>query len=137
MRVLAQCFLVILLASASCGCAAKKTTVTASSNSLEINASIDSEFNKINNEACKLEGRITVINKTAAYQKFGNKYLTLKVNGNLVSRTYKQTIASEVIDFATVSIKPNSSLSFPAYWVYSVPIDTIIKSMQLYLDEAD
>jgi hypothetical protein len=61
--------------------------------------------------------------------------LKLVVNENLTARTYKDTIASEVIDFKVVEIKPHSSLSLPVYWVFSVQKETEVGSLRLSLDE--
>jgi len=107
----------------------------ATGKTLEIKASITPHIRKFDNGKSKIEGKITITNQTQLVQKFGNEFLTLIVNGTLVARAYKDTIASDVIDFSTVDIKPRSSLSLPVYWVYSVPASTKIDSVQLVLDE--
>lgn len=61
--------------------------------------------------------------------------MKLVVNENHTARTYKDTFASEVIDFSVVKINPHSSLSLPVYWVFSVPIETKVGSLRLSLDE--
>jgi len=117
-------------------CQANNTkSATTSGKTLEIKASIIPNFRKFKDDKSKIEGKITITNKTPLPQYFGNEFLTLKVNGKFVARTYKDTIASEVIDFAAVEIKPHSSLALPVYWVFNVPVGTKVESVQLFLDE--
>lgn len=131
----ANCFLVVLLLFFSLGCTTKKIQVALTTDEFEVTTFINPKLKKFYNNKSKLEGQITVTNKTSYEVKYGNKFLKLKVNDNFTARTYKQTIASELIDFETVMIGANTTLSFPAYWVYSLPLNTVIQSMQLTFDE--
>lgn len=136
MQSLAKVMFLLLLIGLSTTCWANNNSVGVFGKALEIKASITPKFKNFDKNKSKIEGKITITNRTSTPQKYGNEFLQLKVNGKLVSRTYKQTVASEVIDFAVVEIKPRSSLSLPVYWVFDVARDTEIDSVQMYLDEA-
>ncbi len=130
MRGLAAYIVLTILSSCFFGCAANRTLVMISSEKLDISANIAPIFIKFAPGKVKLEGEITVSNKTSCPLRYGNKLLLLKVNDDLTSRAYMDTIASVDIDFTTVVIKPHSKINFPAYWVYSVPTDTVITTMK-------
>jgi hypothetical protein len=127
------CLLLILISATSY--ALKSNTIRIANKMLEIKAEVTPKFRNFNNGESKIEGKITITNRTSTPQKYGNKFLKLVVNENLTARTYKDTIASEVIDFAVIEMKPHSSLSLPVYWVFSVPKETKVGSLRLSLDE--
>lgn len=127
------CLLLIFISATSY--ALKSNTIRIANKKIEIKAEVTPKLRSFSNGECKIEGKITITNQTSTHQKYGNKFLKLVVNENLTARTYKDTIASEVIDFAVVEIKPRSSLSLPVYWVFSVPKETKVGSLQLSLDE--
>lgn len=136
MQSLTRVICLLLLIGFSTTCFATKTDSTTLKNKrLEIKADITPKFRNLNNGRSKIEGKITITNRTSSPQKYGNKFLQLIVNGRLSARTYKDTIASEAIDFTVVEIKPRSSLSLPVYWVFEVPSETEIDSLRLSLDE--
>lgn len=131
MRASAPCLLIMVLISCALGCAAERTHVTLSINALKISAYIAPTFTNFSNGKSKLEGEVTVSNKASSPLIYGNKLLSLRVNDELIARTYMDTIASNIIDFDTVEIKPHSTITMPVYWVYSVPKDTVVKSLKL------
>jgi hypothetical protein len=135
MRYLTHCLFILLLMTFLQGCTTKKIIITASDTSLKITAEIIPEFKQFRDGQSQIKGAITIHNKTTSLQRFGSKFLILKVNDRLTARTYKDSVASTVIDFATVEIQPNASLNFKAYWVFNVPQSTIVKAMQLTIDE--
>jgi uncharacterized lipoprotein YehR (DUF1307 family) len=114
-----------------------KAHVTVSSSAFEISASITPQFVKSSGSESSILGAITIKNVTAVPRKFGTQSLYLKVNGELTSRTYKDSNATEKINVETIKIDAHSSLSFPAYWIYNVPGDTKIKSLQFLLQESE
>lgn len=126
----------LLLTSFSATCFAAKTESTKlTTKGLEIKANISAKLKTFDNGKSKIEGKVTITNRTSVAQKYGNEFLRLTVNGKFVSRTYKDSVASEVIDFSVVEIKPRSSLSLPVYWVFELPTATEITSFRLSLDE--
>jgi len=138
MTSLSKVIILLLLTGLSTACWATETnSVRVTSKSLEIKASITPVFIKFQNSKSKIEGKITITitNRTSNPQKYGNEYLHLKVNGRLNSRTYKESVASEAIDFTVVQIKPHTTFSLPVYWVFDVPRETEVNSVQLLLDE--
>lgn len=128
------CFLLLICISATTY-ASKSNTIRIANKRLEIKAEVTPKFRSFNNGKSKIEGKITITNRTSTSQKYGNNFLKLVVNENFTARTYKDTIASEVIDFAVVVIKPHASLSLPVYWVFSEPKETEVDSLRLSLDE--
>ena len=136
MQSLIKIICMLLLIGFSTTCFATSTdSATVTTRRLEIKADITYKFINFNNVRSKIEGKITITNRTPTAQKYGNNFLQLIVNGRLTARTYKDTIASDAIDFTVVEIKPRSSLSLPVYWVFEVPLETEIGSVRLYLDE--
>jgi len=127
------CLVLIFISATSY--AMKIHTIRIVNKKLEIKADVAPKFKSFNNGESKIEGRITIINRTSTAQKYGNKYLKLIVNENLTARTYKDTIASEVIDITVIEIKPHTTLSLPVYWVFNVPKQTEVNSLRLSLDE--
>lgn len=117
--------------------ASESNTIRITNKRLEIRAEVTPKFGSFNNGKSKIEGKITITNRTSTPQKYGNKFLKLVVNENLTARTYKDTIASESIDFTVVEIKPHSSLSLPVYWVFGVPKETKVGALRLSIDEKD
>jgi hypothetical protein len=115
--------------------ASMSNTVRIANKSLEITAEVTPKFRSFNSGERKIEGKIKITNLTSRPQKYGNKFLKMIVNDKLAARTYKDSIASEVIDFAVVEIKPHSSLSLRVYWVFNVPKETEVDSLRLSLDE--
>jgi hypothetical protein len=127
------CLLLICISAASY--ASKSNTIRIANNKLEIIAEVTPKFRSFKNGDSNIKGKITITNRTSTPQKYGNKFLKLVVNGKLTARTYKNTIASEAIDFTVVEIKPHSSLSLPVYWVFSVPKEAEVSTLRLSLDE--
>lgn len=98
MQSLTKVICLLLLIGFSTTCFATKTDSTTLTNKrLEIKADITPKFRSFNNGKSKIEGKITIRNRTSTPQKYGNKFLQLIVNGRLTARTYKDTIASEVM----------------------------------------
>jgi hypothetical protein len=114
-----------------------KAHVAVTGKTFEIDATIVPKFVKSANRESKIEGTVTIKNVTAIPQKFGAKYLFLKANNELTSRTYKDSNVQEEVNTGKIEIAPNSSLSFPAYWVYNAPEETRLKSLQFLLQESD
>ena len=102
---------------------------------LEIRASLTPKFRKFTSGNSKIEGNLSITNKTPFIQSYGNEFLQLKVNGNLIARTYLNNLSSNAIDFAIVEIKPHTTISIPVYWVFNVPTSTKVNSVRLELDE--
>ncbi len=136
MRVIANMTIFLFLIVFSSSCWPNDTyIVAATGKKLEVKASVVPKFLAFIEDKSKIEGQITIINLTSSPQKYSNKFLILKVNGSLDSRTYKNVIYSDFIDFGLVEIKPQSSLSLPAYWVFKASTNAKVDSVQLFLDE--
>lgn len=136
MPTLSKVIFLLLLFGFSTICWANKTdSVGVTSKALEIKASITPKFRNLNNGKRIIEGNISITNRTSTTQKYGNKFLQLTVNGKLISRTYKKTLASELIDFTVIEIKPRTSLSLPVYWVFDVSREAEVDSVQFSLEE--
>lgn len=127
------CLLLICISATSY--ASKSNTIQIVSKKLEIIAEVTPKFRSFKNGESKIEGKITITNRTSTAQKYGNKFLKLVVNGKLTARTYKDAIASQAIDFTVVEIKPHFSLSLPVYWVFRVPKEAEVGTIQLSFDE--
>jgi len=137
MQALLRCLLISVLLIVFQGCVDNKAHVTVSSKTFEISAAIVPKFVKSSDRDCKISGIIIIKNVTSIPQKFDTKYLFLKANNDLTARTYKDSIVTEKVNSDTIVIEANSSLSFPAYWVYNVPAETKLKSLQLLLQESE
>jgi hypothetical protein len=130
-------FLIPVLITALQGCVDSNAHVTVSSKTFEISATIVPKFVKSEDRESKIEGTIIIKNVTSVPHKFSAKYLFLKVNNDLTARTYKDSSASDTVNTGDIEIEANSSLSFPAYWVYNVPAETKIKSLQFLFQESE
>ena len=129
------CIYLLLVVALSQGCHSESIELsTKRGENLEIQAKIYPKFRKFSDRESKIDGEIFVKNKTHYPQKFGNSFLFLNVNQEHISRTYKNTKASEVIDFSTVDIEPNSSISFPVYWVFSVPETKTVETLNIFYE---
>ena len=67
-----------------------------------------------------LFGKVAISNRSGQVVSFGNKCLKLSLGTGTSSRTYKDTIASAMIDFASVQLRPGETLTEKAYWVFSL-----------------
>ena len=137
MKAFMRCLLIPVLIIVFQGCVENKAHVTVSSSTFEISATIIPQFAKFSESENKVVGTVTIKNMTALPQKFGTKSLFLKVNNDLTARTYKDSIGTEKANTGTIDIEASSSLSFPAFWVYNIPADTKIKSLQFLLQESE
>lgn len=137
MQALLRCLLISVLITVSQGCVDNKAHVTVSSKTFEISATIVPKFVESGDRESKIAGTVIIKNVTSIPQKFGAKYLFLKVNNDLTARTYKDSNVTEAVNTGTIDIGANSSLSFPAYWVYNVPAETKLKSLQFLLQESE
>jgi hypothetical protein len=138
MQAFLRClFLISVLIPVFQGCVDNKAHVTVSSKTFDVSATITPKFVMSGVRESKIEGTIIIKNLTSIPQKFGTKDLFLKVNNDLTARTYKDSIVTEKVNSGTVDIEANSSLSFAAYWVYNVPAETKLKSLQFLLQESE
>ncbi len=137
MRFLIRSLLISVLLIATQGCTDNKAQVTVSGGTFNVSATINTQFVKSGSKDSKIEGVIIIKNVATVSQKFETESLSLKVNGELTSRTFKESIPAENKNTGTIEINANSSLSFPAYWIYNVSADTKIKSLQLVLQESE
>ncbi|WP_136515574.1 hypothetical protein [Geomonas edaphica] len=135
MKSLVTIACLLLLCISTTSYALQSNTIGIASKSFEIKAEVTPKFRSFKKGESKIEGKITITNLTSTAQRYGNKFLKLTVNEHLTARTYKDTIASEVIDITAIEIKPHSSLSLPVYWVFRIPKETEVNSLQLYFDD--
>jgi hypothetical protein len=124
-------FLLLLMVFPNLCLAERIDVSTSTEGGLVVQAHIDPKFEKISKKDSKILGEIHIKNTATTPQKFGNSYLFLKVNGKFVARTYKDSIASEMIDFSEVEIPASESISIPVYWVFSVPDTVVIDELSL------
>ena len=127
------CIAVLLLASH--GCTDNKAEVAVTGKAFIITAAVTPHFIKFGDKACMLNGLITVQNVTAKLQTFDVGSLSLKINNELISRTFKESLPAEKTSSNTIELNANSSLSFPARWIYNVPAEAKVKSLQFVLQE--
>jgi len=129
-------FLFLLVVSALIYCIKPEThSTTITGKSLDVKAIYETKVKPFRDTESKIEGKITVSNKSSEIQRFGNEFLSFRTNGVSADRTYKDTIASELIDLGTVEIQPYTSLSLQVYWVLDHNVSKKIDSAKLFLDE--
>jgi hypothetical protein len=137
MQAVLRFFLIPVLITVLHGCVDNKAHVTVSSKTFEISATIVPKFVKSGDRESKIGGTIIIKNVTSVPQKFSAKYLFLKINNDLTARTYKNSSVPDTVNTGDIDIEANSSVSFPAYWVYNVPAETKLKSLQFLFQESE
>ena len=63
-------------------------------------------------------------------KKYSNKYLFISVHG-LKVRTYLDSIASNIIDFTAISLKPKEEKIFNVYWAFKQKVT--LRNMKIKL----
>ena len=101
------------------------------SNNLEFNA-IAIKYEGKMESGYKITGKLKIINNGKSTVSFSNKDLYLVIRGEGESRTYANSIASAVIDFANVNIEKGSILEQNVYWV--LPPVKSLEAEQLILE---
>ncbi len=86
---------------------------------------------QINNKLPIVLASIRVTNHTNTDQLFTTKMLTAKFNDLEFIRAYKNTIASEVIDFSGVTVSSSSQILVNVYWAPQLKIDDKIHSVEV------
>jgi polysaccharide deacetylase 2 family uncharacterized protein YibQ len=124
----------ILLAVAVSSCSAAEQNLTAKNDQLEVRASVSTTPKRLNKDSYKVSGKILVINHTGAPQRYSNQALTLLLNARFKSRAYLDTVASAAIDFTSIEIKPNSTVSFKVYWAFNLTDQAKVESLTMNLD---
>jgi len=81
-----------------------------------------------------LYGEVNITNTGSAQAAYSNKFLFISVDGDQ-SRTYKDTTASDVVDFSTVSVPAGGEVKFKAYWVFPSHVSTEGKTVTLQWHE--
>jgi hypothetical protein len=127
MRIIIIILVCTLLSS--CG---KEITLETQKGGLAITAIINSSFSKLNEKQYKVEGSLIVKNTTRTELSFSNKDLYM-VSSKIESRAYQNSIASNVIDFTTVSIPANGVLEQKVYWVVETINEAGVKNIHLEL----
>ena len=125
----------MLMAFVVWGCQTEKITLKTKTESIEIKVRINPNAKENGKNSFKVKGAVEVINITGQRQNYGNKFLFLVVSNSLSSPTYKNTIASEFIDFSHVQVEPNASINFPAYWVFETNRKVKLNKLHVTFDE--
>ena len=112
----------------------EKDYVETKTEAIAIKIKLNSEKNENNGSNNKVYGTVEISNITDQTQHYGNSFLFLIINDTLSSRTYKDTITSEIIDFSYVQIAPNTSIRFSAYWKFDEGRNIKVKSLQAVFD---
>ena len=73
---------------------------------------------------------LEIKNKSEIEKNYSNKDLILEV-GSEQSRTYMDTVASNVIDFSYIKIFPGEEKPLDVYWVFHKPVNTENQSVSL------
>ncbi len=136
MRVFARVLFISVLIIAFQGCTDNRANVTLSGKTVEISSVIVPKFVNAGDGKSKIEGTLLMKNVTSVHQMIKTTALFLKVNGDITSPTYKAPTPSEN-STGTIELNANSSLLFPAYWVYNVPAETKVKSLQFLYEESE
>jgi hypothetical protein len=127
MRIIIIILVCIFLSS--CG---KEIMLETQKDGLAITAIINSSFSKLNEKQYKIKGSLIVKNTTNTELYFSNKDLYL-VSSKIESRAYQNSITSNVIDFANVSIPANGVLEQKVYWVVETVNEAGVKNIHLEL----
>ena len=77
-----------------------------------------------------LYGNVEIENTTQMVKKYSNKNLILNID-DLQSRTYMDSVASMVIDFSQISLKPGEKQLNDVYWVFDRAVSTQGKAVSL------
>ena len=117
------------------GCQTEKNHLETKTESIAIKIQLSPEINENGGSNNKVYGTVEISNITDQTQNYGNSFLFLVVNDTLSSRTYKDTKASEFIDFSYVQIAPNASISFSAYWIFDADKNIKVNSLQVVFDK--
>lgn len=88
---------------------------------LEVQAEISQRVRVVPGGAFKISAKITVTNHGEKPIPFSTKLLYLGEPGTIKARAYLDTVASNVIDFSAVPIKPKEPRSFHVYWLLYGP----------------
>ena len=113
----------------SCG---KEITLGTQKNGLAITAVVKSSFSRLNEKQYKIEGSLIIKNTTNTELLFSNKDLYI-VSSKAESRTYKNSIASNAIDFANIPIQAKGILEQNVYWVVETKNEASVKNIHLEL----
>jgi len=84
-----------------------------------------------NNEMPIVLGSISATNNSDEEVKFGTKMLQVTFNSTELVRAYKNTIVPHAIDFASITLKPNSTEEVEVYWVPKLSVDTKISTVRI------
>jgi hypothetical protein len=121
--------ILVCMVLSSCG---KEIMLETQKDGLAITAIINSSFSKLNEKQYKIKGSLIVKNTTNTELYFSNKDLYL-VSSKIESRAYQNSITSNVIDFANVSIPANGVLEQKVYWVVETVNEAGVKNIHLEL----
>lgn len=117
-RIDSLLLLALTFSLGGCRIGAEPVRIETSSGPLRISAEIDPSPRKFGEKDLAFYGHVTVTNASERSASFGNSCLMLAIAPESSARAYKDTVASEDIDFATVPLGPGKSLSEPVYWVF-------------------
>lgn len=111
--------LFIILLNMNCSKSDSRRIIHYENDSLSISISLDTTLSNLimTNEMIKIFGYVKVSNNSGREISFSNKNLKLVIDDTLHSRTYKNTIASETIDFSFITIPSKSTFSEESYWI--------------------
>lgn len=98
---------------AACG---NKISLATQKGGLTITALVNNTFSPVSEKEYKIEGSLIISNTTNDNLPFSNKELYL-VSPTIDTRTYKDSLASAVIDFTHVIIPANTTVEQKVYWV--------------------
>lgn len=117
------------------GCSQKKyRKLSIENDSLKVTIQIEEPIT-INNDSSKywtIKGLIKIENKRAIITKYNNGITNLKINDKYIARCYVQTMASLLVDYGFIDLKPFEKKEYKVYWKFDENIEKIDKLDLIY-----
>jgi hypothetical protein len=117
----------VCLVLSSCG---KEITIETQKNGVVITALVNCSITRFNEKQYQVEGSLIIKNTINTAVPFSNKYLYL-VSSKTEARAYMDSIASNVINFAAITITANSVFEEKVYWVVDSIDDVDVENIRL------